>query len=195
MKLELKHLAPYLPYGLKIQGQTHKDIEELSCVTETSINIVGRGFTYGMWADIFDIKPILRPLSDLTKDIEYRGEKFVPLKKLHELDETNYFGNTEEKGYKLRFMDKVISVKHNTYKLSGTEEFVVKYLVETSNIGDLIYSFSYDPELRRFLKRDDTRSIPLGIGYQLDMFNKLFEWNFDVFGLIDKGLAIDINTL
>ena len=141
------------------------------------------------------IKPILRPLSDLTKDIEYRGEKFVPLKKLHELDETNYFGNTEEKGYKLRFMDKVISVKHNTYKLSGTEEFVVKYLVETSNIGDLIYSFSYDPELRRFLKRDDTRSIPLGIGYQLDMFNKLFEWNFDVFGLIDKGLAIDINTL
>jgi hypothetical protein len=24
---------------------------------------------------------------------------------------------------------------------------------------------------------------------------KLFEWHFDVFGLIDAGLAIDINTL
>ena len=29
-----------------------------------------------------DYKPILRPLSDLTKEIEHRGEKFVPYKKL-----------------------------------------------------------------------------------------------------------------
>lgn len=31
----------------------------------------------------------------------------------------------------------------------------------------------------------------------LDYFlvSKLFEWHFDVFGLIEKGLAIDINTL
>lgn len=64
MKLELKHLAPYLPYGLKIQGQTHKEIAVLSCCTATSVNIEGRTFQYGMWADLFDIKPILRPLSD-----------------------------------------------------------------------------------------------------------------------------------
>jgi hypothetical protein len=31
--------------------------------------------------------------------------------------------------------------------------------------------------------------IPFGI------MNKLFEWHFDVFNLIEKGLAIDINTL
>jgi hypothetical protein len=66
MKLELKHLAPYLPYGLKIQGTTHGEIAELSCCTETSVNITDRGFAYGMWADIFEIKPILRPLSDLA---------------------------------------------------------------------------------------------------------------------------------
>lgn len=29
----------------------------------------------------------------------------------------------------------------------------------------------------------------------LDEWFKLFEWHFDVFGLIEKGLAIDINTL
>ena len=29
MKLELKHLAPYLPYNLMIQGQTHKEVAEL----------------------------------------------------------------------------------------------------------------------------------------------------------------------
>tara|TARA_B110000967_G_scaffold207945_1_gene258606 strand:- start:1616 stop:1966 length:351 start_codon:yes stop_codon:yes gene_type:complete len=67
MKLELKHLAPYLPYALKIQGITHGEIAELSCCTETSVNITTRSFQYGMWADIFDIKPILRPLSDLVK--------------------------------------------------------------------------------------------------------------------------------
>ena len=30
--------------------------------------------------------------------------------------------------------------------------------------------------------------------YAMD-FEKLLEWHFDVFGLIDAGLAIDINTL
>ena len=28
-----------------------------------------------------------------------------------------------------------------------------------------------------------------------ETIEKLFEWHFDVFGLIEKGLAIDINTL
>jgi len=68
MKLELKHLAPYLPYGLKIQGQTHGEIAELSAVSENSVNIKDRGFTYGWWADVFEIKPILRPLSDIGRD-------------------------------------------------------------------------------------------------------------------------------
>ena len=29
-----------------------------------------------------DYKPILHPLSDLTKEIEHKGEKFVPMKKI-----------------------------------------------------------------------------------------------------------------
>lgn len=77
MKLELKHLSPYLPYGLMIQGNTHGEVAEMSEVNENNVNIKDRGFTYGWWADIFDIKPILRPLSDLTKEIEYNGEKFL----------------------------------------------------------------------------------------------------------------------
>jgi len=30
---------------------------------------------------------------------------------------------------------------------------------------------------------------------QFQLFQKLFEWHFDIFGLIEEGLAIDINTL
>jgi len=131
MKLELKHLAPYLPYGLKIQGQTHKDIEELSCVTETSINIVGRGFTYGMWADIFDIKPILRPLSDLKNEFTCPEGVVMPV------------------GYFYSYADKV------------GKGHISEVMI---NLSALEYRY-------------------------------LLKYHFDVFGLIDKGLAIDINTL
>jgi len=38
-----------------------------------------------------------------------------------------------------------------------------------------------------------SQTIDLFDGYLITQ--KLFEWHFDVFGLIEKGLAIDINTL
>lgn len=38
-----------------------------------------------------------------------------------------------------------------------------------------------------------THQIDLSEGY--DIMQKLFEWHFDVFGLIESGLAIDISTL
>ena len=121
-KLELKHLAPYLPYGLKIQGQTHGEIVELSCVTETSVNIKDRNFAYGMWSDIFDIKPILRPLSDLK-------------------------------------------VRKDTY-------------------GE--YNWEYPLEFKQDIKHGQA---------SYDCMVNLFKEHIDVFGLIEKGLAIDINTL
>lgn len=62
MKLELKHLAPYLPYGLKIGAV--KDFEGIrevngsnNCSKYVNIDAVVR----------LQYKPILRPLSDLDK--------------------------------------------------------------------------------------------------------------------------------
>jgi hypothetical protein len=135
MKLELKHLAPYLPYGLKIQGMTYGEIAELSCCTETSVNITDRAFQYGMWADIFDIKPILRPLSDLDS------------------------GNFEGLFYSEWLIEK--------YHTIGIEN-------QINRIEDDI----------RWLNHCD-----------YILIQHLFEWHFDVFGLIEKGLAIDINTI
>jgi len=64
MKLELKHLAGYLPYELKIQTSSSNYKETY---TLFSLDIFGFGFKEG---ELFLIrcKPILRPLSDLTKD-------------------------------------------------------------------------------------------------------------------------------
>ena len=139
-------------------------------------------------------KPILRPLSDLVKEIEVGDEKFVPLRKLHEWYETNYF--SEDKNLMcLQYIDRVISCDHNHYKYGGGEDFILKHMVPTGNMGDLVYSFTYDPKLKRFAVRDETYQKPLGVGHQLDMFLKLLEWNFDLFGLIESGQAIDKNKL
>jgi len=80
MKLELKHLAGYLPYGLKIQTNSTNYKETY---TLFSLDPFGFGFKEG---ELFfkRCKPILRPLSDLTKEIEVNGEKFVPIDKINE---------------------------------------------------------------------------------------------------------------
>ena len=43
---------------------------------------VGVRRTKTYYDDNLDFKPILRPLSDLTREIAHRGEKFVPMKKI-----------------------------------------------------------------------------------------------------------------
>jgi hypothetical protein len=126
MKLELKHLAPYLPYGLKIK--TNNQIRTLSIgiltTTENSLSNIIYGIGH---------KPILRPLSDLTKEVEVNGEKLVPIDKL------------------------AIQL--------------------------------FDTETQKIILKGEINGIPYWV------MQKLFEWHFDVFGLIEEGLAIDINTL
>lgn len=77
-KLELKHVAPYLPYGLKVlywNGDADSYVQTLS------------GLTYGLKSVLGSDKHklILRPLSDLTKEITHNGETFVPMDVLFDL--------------------------------------------------------------------------------------------------------------
>lgn len=153
-KLTIKELAPYLPYGLNCHCMglvvdsyadeiIHVIVEIVGLNTDyVEIHEIGRTVTEQY--DYLDVKPILRPLSDLTKEIEVNGEKLVPI--------------------------------HKFKKMS----------IDFSCIH-------FDPF---------SVYIPNGCNYfELDFFDyynvtqKLFEWHFDVFGLIEKGLAIDINTL
>jgi hypothetical protein len=122
MKLELKHLAPYLPYELKMEKiKGFEDIRTMGSDINNSSTIVNIGACIRL-----QYKPILRPLSDLTK----------------------------VNGFSLS--DMISHGYHNPFWLP--ENFEVKYLMN------------------------------------LD-FEKLVSWHFDVFGLIEKGLAIDINTI
>lgn len=70
-KLELKHLVPYLPYGLKVYVQDYGIELVIVFIKDEVITIEDN-------ASFCGIKPILRPLSDLTKEIEINGEKLYP---------------------------------------------------------------------------------------------------------------------
>ena len=93
MKLELKHLAPYLPYGLKMKllnfpFDGHIRILELDC-----------GHDFHFYLQNNYVRPFLRPLSDLTKEIEVNGERFVPIIKLNS-DCLPDFGSTSRPSVK-----------------------------------------------------------------------------------------------
>ncbi len=152
MKLELKHLAPYLPYKLEVR---YKNIftERYNKAFLTGISrgdgiettykrkrddCAGDYIGWGGHNNIVDLefKPILRPLSDLTKEIEHNGEKFVPANKHSGL----------------------------TFEMEG-------------------------------VAKGKMAIVPNGNATSYLTIQKLFEWHFDVFGLISEGLAIDINTL
>ena len=116
MKLELKHLAPYLPYGLTYQVKL-KEIKLMVISTGNIYNIL-RAVNEGVYGD--EYKPILRPLSDLTKVLQWDdGQYMMTDYDDFDLDETSY--NTIQ-GYLARHFDvfglieKGLAININTLK-------------------------------------------------------------------------------
>ena len=90
-----------------------------------------------------NIKLILHPISDLTKEIEVNGERFVPIEKLKDIDGEYYLSLDKDE---LWFED-----------------------VCNLNLFEVHRCHS--------------------------VINKLLEWHFDLYDLLESGHAIDINTL
>jgi hypothetical protein len=126
MKLELKHLAAYLPYGLKFDGKRNGWVNfDGSVKNLCPMDLDGR------WEVI---KPILRPLLDLTRQ--------------------------------------------NVADMIEYSDFDSVYF--NSNPSDLIFINTEDKTyLSDILKNTEF----------------LLKNHFDIYGLIDAGLAIDINTI
>lgn len=87
-QLTIEQLAPYLPYRLKLKTTTGV-IGNMIQLNESSVYIDSgpmwdSGSLYG-WMLKCDVKPLLRPLSQLTEEIEHNGERFVPMAKLLEI--------------------------------------------------------------------------------------------------------------
>ena len=157
---KLKFMAISLPYGLKFID-VFDSIEDLKSFDVTN-----------MWANgnpyfkINKIKPILFPLSSLTKEIEHNGEKFVPIVELAKIivDLPDRFPYC--------FETKVSSILQ-----SEKHEFGYNHRGQSFHL--------FDRESMEF------KPFP----NQLELFQNLIEWHFDIAGLIEKGEAIDVNTL
>lgn len=160
MELTIEHLAPYLPYGLKLTKNGFTG--ELQIVNKNGEFKV----TCSDWWE-GDYKPLLHPLSDLTKPITVDGynygKEFVPIVELARIG-TDHAIN---EGYELG--------KTNVIKWS-------RYYFGLKENNDFSF-FS------------DVRGGFYEIRNQRQLFELLYKWHFDVFGLIDNNLAIDINTL
>ena len=77
-------LAFSLPYDLKISFyDDFRDCEFIEKIDGMYVDV------YAIMSDSYDGNPdkckiLLRPLSDLTKEIEHKGEKFVPIGRIKE---------------------------------------------------------------------------------------------------------------
>lgn len=143
MELTIEHLAPYLPHDLEIVVHGDGwDITGFDIMMNTvkCVNPVSKPRNFR----IKDAKPLLRPLSQLTEEIEHGGERFVPLNELNK-------------------------------NFAWDEVYLVNYA--NSGLGwHIDFSFA-------------NTAIPFQNNY--NAIQKLFEWHFDVFELIDNGLAIE----
>lgn len=137
-KLELKHLASYLPYELIV-----KSIRDKMYILDIYSNMRGSGMEKREISSVLseEMKPLLRPLSDLSNSVYY--EKFSMNRKLID--------------------DHIIIKRLSTIDFEEKNNLITYYHLS-------------------FLEN-------------YEIIECLFELHFDIFGLIEKGLAIDINTI
>jgi hypothetical protein len=180
MELELKHLAGYLPYDLKGVISTKHQINEveLTHLSEYSLKTSPsiHGFEYCSFSEF---KPLLRPLSSLIKEIEVDGKRFVPMVELADIA----YCDISDKNYKTAQDENSIGVSFNIE--NDENEFthqVFAYSFTTKHFGRHL---RVNPHQKHLAEVEF-------VLHQLELFEKLFEWHFDIYGLIDKGLAIEI---
>jgi hypothetical protein len=67
--LTIAHLAPYLPYGLKYMNVKNNEITTMKAL-DSDVEMVDWG--WGCALEFHELKPILRPLSDLqNKELDF----------------------------------------------------------------------------------------------------------------------------
>lgn len=174
-KIKVQEVVGYLPYDLGI-------VNGLIRTKITAISLESPFFVFAptylgsrkkQMLSISDTKPILRPLSDLTKEIEVNGEKFVPMVELAKI------ANLDTTEYKLSSSGNAYGIRCNIENDDNSDKWEV--------LGfDLVNGFGH-----HYIPSKDWTIVM----NQFELYGKLYEWHFDIHNLIERGLAVDINTL
>jgi hypothetical protein len=185
MKLELKHLAPYLPYRLKLKAPYgFRPNGKESTGASRIVYLTG-----DLYADIENntfngevFKPILRPISDLTKEIEVNGEKFYPLLEIGIIIDDDYlYLDEDENGI---IVGKDVNPRCGCPYDCNCMSYTYNLFYSDFNFYSTVYQDGNENDMVNEIVHES-----------FILIQKLFEWHFDVFGLIENDLAIDINTL
>lgn len=170
-KLTIEHLAPYLPYGLKVQLQYGDSepmtINGLSDIEEYDDIKIKVGYMDG--EHIWMFKPYLRPLSQLTEEITHNGETFVPIVAL----------------FNLRYAP-------NAYEIQclNTDGHIhdMKVWWDKAKTSQSLFYYNANDMCFGLLERSTHQRLP----FQHQMFQKLYEWHFDIHVLISSQLALEL---
>ncbi len=187
MKLELKHLAPYLPYGLKCKVDNDKIISTIIGIEKgyedkygwfwiTCAKRFANGTSFNRQSSNI-IKPILHPLSDLTKPIKVEGyndgKEFVPIVEMAKIADCHF-----------KFIPDVKEIKE--FKEDGCNIIQVHYVDDRNPY----FEFSYSIEDSGFRENNDgftmTLNILNAVHNPYTIVKRLYQWHFDLEGLIES---------
>ena len=159
MELELKHLAPYLPYNLQMAYIIRGKIVEIGDLNKVFIyrdetHPIRYGINYNDAEHEWMFKPILRPIGSMTKEEAYEFGILL----MGEAD-------MEDKEVGIGKMVLMGSI-YPTLMYQDKEDGGYSVMIHFSPIG--ISGMDLIPH---------------------DAYEWLFKHHFDVFGLISKGLA------
>lgn len=157
-QLKLSHIAPYLPYGLKVEHE-RKIHPRSKFVVELSLSLLDSCIKF---TQKHTIKPLLHPLSDLYKEIDGKVG-IVDLAKIS------------------------ADFKWKLGRFYCDGEYID---VAECRYGVFLYNKS-----NRVFELCNIYGLCGVAPNQLDLFTYLFQHHYDVFSLIDKGLAIDLNSI
>lgn len=162
-EITLKEWSAYLPYGLicEVKDQGGIETDTLFGVYDSCELLFHNIVEF--YQGFESVKPILYDLSWLTREITHEGETFVPIEKLLDIEsEANWSASdcllTE------------IGVGEYWVKLKGNEKSFV---------------FGFNSDIQYFYKHNQFGENQ-SVKHQLELFNKLFEWKFNVFSLPDE---------
>lgn len=182
-KLTLENIAPYLPYGLKFQSKSNypiigtpeaieimkdDDTDEIITVDITISDLSKKESERNL--SLKNLTPIIRPM-DLTKSITIDGKEVIPIVELAKIAGfICIYGRIEaNKGQRLVYHNGGIAFCFNPTDGAFSYERITS-AANNFDIGHVVFN-------------------------QLTLFKWLYANKFDVDGLIEKGLAIDVNTL
>lgn len=143
-ELTLEILAPYLPYSI-LGTDNSKDYYSLDLMSVYNQDEKYQKRNISYWL-IYHIKPFLRPISDLNKEINHNGQTFIPRNGIVNL---------------------MLALEPESFDCVESGHIWFDTIVFNNGIKSLPYS----------------------------CMMKLYKWHFDIHDLINKGLAVDFNTL